>query len=249
MKIISPDDLIPINLFESDFPILVNLIYAQKDHPDNHFGQLYHPKTFLLWLHKDLARIILRASQMGSELFGWTLDLLDGLRPVEAQREMSKFSIPWQMLARPGQGGHPRAMAVDIFPRDHDGNKLEMGTAFDQFVENYGQDINYADRSITDFGKSLKDNLEIWQNRGKLTYLMLEAARQFDHEILPLPHEWWDYRLPKELSDQYAPLKESDLYPFQRLISPDIEQCQKIKKEVIPEEIKNNIKAIYETLS
>lgn len=248
MKLLDPDDLVPMNLFERDFPLHINLIYAQPNNPDNHFGQLYHPEASLLWLHKDMAQIVLQASRLGYELFGWSLELLDGLRPVEAQEEMTKFGIPWQMLARPGQGGHPRAMAIDIFPHDRNGNKLDMGTPFDQFVEDYERDINYADRSITAFGKSPAENLNIWENRSKLTYLMLESSRQFNRDMFPLPHEWWDFRFPNDLTDQYAPLSEADLHPYQRLITPDLEQCQKIRGGDLPFQLKARLSEVSQSL-
>lgn len=240
-----PDGLIPINMFERDYPIRVNLVYAQADHPDNHFGQLYHPEAKILWLHKDLARIVLTASKIAQDRFGWRLRLLDGLRPVEAQIEMQKFGIPWQMLARPGQGGHPRGMAIDIVPENADGSLPDMGTPFDQFVEDYERDINYADRSVTEFGKGREADHRIVQNRQKLTFAMEEAARLCGAEIWPLPHEWWDFRIPKPVSDQFAPLREADLHPFQRLISPDIETAEKILNGELPGEIRESVAELY----
>ena len=40
---------------------------------------------------------------------------------------------------------------------------------------------------------------------------MVEAARRLDVPLLPLPVEWWDFRLPREVNERYAPLSDADL--------------------------------------
>lgn len=222
-----PAALVPMNLFEQDYPVRVNLVYAQADHPDNHFGQLYHPEAKILWLHKGLAKIVLKASLIANQRFGWRLQLLDGLRPVEAQERMSKFGYEEIYVAPPTRGGHPRAMAIDILPIDKNGTIIDMGSRFDEFSEksarNYPHDQNIID------------------NREKLTTAMIEAGKAYQQEVWPLSSEWWDFRIPKPVSDQFAPLYEADLYPFQRLITPDIKAAENILSGKIPDEIRQSM--------
>ena len=221
-------DLVPMNVFESTHPVRVNLIYAQADHPDNHFEQLYHPDAYVLWLHKDLAKITLRAAQALNDSYGWVCELIDGLRPVEAQREMQKFGYPEGMIAPPGKGGHPKAMAIDIHPRDGNGEYIDMGTPFDKFVRDFDIEVNYAARDITDFGHDLERNAQIVENRQRLENAMTKAATHFGFELLPLSTEWWDFRFTKDYTDQFVPLSEEDLRPEQRLINPDLDELERV---------------------
>jgi len=70
---------------------------------------------------------------------GWTLIVKDCLRPIEAQAKMVETPIVkanphWivepRFLSSPGQGGHPRGMAVDLDAINADGAPVDFGTCF-----------------------------------------------------------------------------------------------------------------------
>ena len=46
---------------------------------------------------------------------------------------------------------------------------------------------------------------------------IFEAARELGREVLPLPAEWWDFRLIPAYSEQFAPLSDRDLPPAMRM--------------------------------
>ena len=41
--------------------------------------------------------------------------------------------------------------------------------------------------------------------------LMLKAAEAYGEELLLLPQEWWDFRLPPTVYEVYASLSDEDL--------------------------------------
>lgn len=205
--------------FQADHPIEIDLVYARANHPENIFGTAIYAPTARLWLHEDLARITLQAARKLYQTQGWILILKDGLRVTEAQAAMAETAIvkanphwlqqPNRLLSPPGQGGHPRGMAVDVTARDAAGAAVAFGTAFDHLSPD-PQD-NPARRDYTD----LPD--ESLANRVLLEQAFCEAAVALDLPLLPLPQEWWDFRLPPEIYNQYAPLSDADLPPEMRL--------------------------------
>jgi D-alanyl-D-alanine dipeptidase len=225
-----------MNCFSTDFPIEVDLIYAKKHDPLNQFSELYHNESKLLWVHKDLASITLLASTLAERLFGWTLRLYDSLRPVEAQQKMAEYHFPPSLVSLPGVGAHPRAMAIDLAPFDSEQNVVEMGTVFDYFAldpDNY----NPASRDHVHFTKDIIKNRRIWENRQRLSFVMYQAAALTEQEILVLPQEWWDYRFPPKQTERFAPLQESDLLPYQRLVQPDLQAVEEILKGHYPHQV------------
>ncbi len=207
---INPDDFVAMDWFEADHPVSVDLVYGRADHPRNIFKTALYEPGAQLWLHHDLAKIVLRAAHRLNEDFGWRLVLYDGLRPVEAQERMHQthtvraehpeWSVPGNpYLSLPGEGGHPRGMAVDV---SIDG--LDMGTAFDEMTPQ-------SARSYDEFDKDILDN------RNHLEMAMGEAAAALHLPLIPLASEWWDFRLPKTISDQFAPVRDAALPPFMRL--------------------------------
>ena len=103
---------------------------------------------------------------------------------------------------------------------------------------------NPAARNYTQFSDSLQGNAVIWDNRQKLEFAMRFAATSLGREILPLPQEWWDFREKEDVWGQFAPLRENDLHPFQRLIDVDVEGIQRILSGQYPEEIKAVLDAV-----
>ncbi len=116
---------------------------------------------------------------------------------------------PTRLISDPGQGGHPRGMAVDIVLETQDGRLVDMGTRFDYFSPDPA--INPARRGFP----GLTD--EARRNRQILEDAMVAAARNLGKPLLPLPSEWWDFRFPGVYSGRYAPLSDRDLPPDMRM--------------------------------
>ena len=218
-KIISPHDLVPMDLFADGQSLAIDLIY-QKNEAPNIFGVVYR-KDAKLWLHKDLARIVVLAAQMIHEKTGLRCILYDGLRTVEAQALMGQSPIvqknphwleePGRLLSPPGAGAHPRGMAIDMSLQTADGYNVDMGTTFDFLAENASAESNPAHRDHPYI------SAEARKNRIILTEAMIGAAAQLEIPLAPLPQEWWDFRLPADVYNQYAPLSDAELPPQMRL--------------------------------
>ena len=219
---INPFNLVPIDVFR-DFPIEIDVVYANKDHPNNGFGQIYALNASL-WCNKDLCKIVLHAAVALNKRYGWKLRVLDCLRTVEAQTRMSGRGIDEALVSAPGQGAHPRAMAIDIEPIDADGVRVEMGTPFDFFADDLSD--NKAARNYTQFGSYSNTDL-IRLNRAKLETAFSWAGTKAENRafhIVPLKQEWWDFRFCSDLFERYAPLSEGDLPEYMKLLSPAAER-------------------------
>lgn len=233
------DKLVPMDAFADNFPVSIDLIYARADHPDSLFGeQLYHDAASL-WLMEDLAKIVLCAARLACAEASWCFRLMDGLRPVEAQASMQDTAIVrdnphWAdgLLSLPGQGGHPRGMAIDIKPVYSDGTVVDMGTGIDELPA----DPDYNPSARDDTTVSMAARL----NRQKLTAYMLRAADMCGHVLYPLKSEWWDFRLPDDLVACYAPIHEADLHDYMHVTQAPrgplprdlIRRCETINREV-----------------
>jgi D-alanyl-D-alanine dipeptidase len=210
---ISPDDLICMNDHAEDAPIHIHLAYAADEKP-NIFGQVYRPDA-RLYLHRDLAKIVLRAAHTIHDTYGLDLVLYDGLRTTTAQERMQNSPIttanlhwleePGRLLSPPGAGAHPRGMAIDLTLCDALGTLLDMGTVFDHLAEDPSPEHNPAHREYADLSADAR------HNRSVLSDEMMNAAQSTGHDLLPLPQEWWDFRFPAEIYNQYAPLSDDDL--------------------------------------
>ncbi len=207
MRIINPSDLVLMN---DDF-YRVELVYARVD--NLLFGERIYRTNAMLFLHQGLANITKKAAQICSQTYGLRFVLYDGLRTVEAQEAMMqtrrvKDNPHWleepRLLSPAGTGGHPRGMAIDIGLETLDGELLNMGCAFDYLAENSHKDFNPAHREY-------KHSQEILNNRKILDDCMISAANDLASPLFPLPQEWWDFRMPNEFFNQFAPINESDL--------------------------------------
>jgi len=185
MQQISPQALVDMNAHACAY-LQVDIVYAQPHHPENIFGAVYRPDA-RLWLHEDLARIVLRAAHLCHEEHGHAFILKDGLRTIEAQAKMARSPIalanphwmvdgPSRLLSPPGAGGHPRGMAVDVVLKDTD-----MGTVFDHLSEDPHN--NPAARSYKDFPAP------VLTNRAVLEKAMTDAARDLTLPLVPLASE------------------------------------------------------------
>ena len=202
-EMIKPEDLVCMddtNLYR------VELAYARED---NHlFGERIYRPDAQLWLHRDLAQIVNKAAKMAlSDEFRFVL--YDGLRTTDAQERMLqtqavKENPQWleepRLLSPPGAGAHPRAMAIDCSLEMLDGELVDMGTAFDDLSQDAHRKTPIAQ-----------------DNRKRLEDYMMNAAHDLHLPLLPLPQEWWDFRMPREVYECYAPLSDSDLPPDMRL--------------------------------
>lgn len=207
MKKIKPSELV---LMHDNF-YRVELAYARDD--NILFGERIYRKDACLWLHTDLASIVKQAARLCLDHHGMRFVLYDGLRTTDAQAAMMetqrvKDNPHWlqepRLLSPPGGGGHPRAMAIDIGLETLDRNLLDMGCPFDYLAENSHKDFNPAHREY-------KHSQEILDNRKILDECMSKAACDLNLPLLPLPEEWWDFRMPPAVYNQYEPLSDDDL--------------------------------------
>jgi D-alanyl-D-alanine dipeptidase len=212
LMIIRPEDLIAMDTLAEEIPLRVDIVYAQARHPQNMFKEAIYRPEARLWLHRDFADIVILAARRCYEVYGYVFVLKDGLRTVEAQEKIVNTAIVkanphWlqepRLFSPPGKGGHPRGMAIDVILETVGGQKLDMGTEFDYLTTD--PNINPAARDFP----NISDNAK--QNRKILEDTMVLAARDLDKPLLPLPAEWWDFRFPKEILDQYKPLSDYDL--------------------------------------
>ena len=211
MQKISSDQLVCISDYVWEYPIAIQLAYAQSD--NLLFGEQIYRTGAKLWLYKDLAKIVLAASHRVFKETGGILVVYDGLRVVEAQEKMLetakvKANPQWleepRLLSPPGAGGHPRAMAVDVSIWGVDGQLLDMGTPFDDLSEAAHRDYAHSEA--------------VSANRNILDDAMLGAATRSGVQLEALPQEWWDYRLPKAVYEQYAPIMDAELPEHMRLL-------------------------------
>lgn len=220
MEALPPGSLIPMDAFTAHAPVSVDVVYAQADHPRNIFGQAIYRPGARLWLHEDLARVVLLAARTLQDRAGWSLELKDGLRPVEAQQAMQQTAIvqanphwyepgPRRLLSPPGQGAHPRGMAIDVCVRGPDGGEIDMGTPFDYLTED--RENNPAARAYRDLPE------EILTRRALLETAFTDAGERLSLPVVPLPSEWWDFRFPPETYNLYAPVHDSHYPPWMRM--------------------------------
>lgn len=212
--IIAPDHLVAMDENISAVPMKIDLVYAQADHPENIFKETIYKSDARLWLHRDMSEIVFKAAELCYQDHGYVFILRDGLRPVEAQQAMQETEIVKQhpewctgenrLLSKPGQGGHPRGMAIDITLETKSGETVPMGTGFDEFTKkDCGMPVAHRDNQDL--------SADVLQNRKLLEDAMVQAAQICGKEILPLPQEWWDFRFKADIVTKYMPISDADL--------------------------------------
>ena len=212
-KRIDSADLIAFDDFTQNYPILVDLVYADADHKDNIFTQAIYKPSAKCWGHKDMVHLTLCAAELCFERTGYIFEIKDCLRPIEAQATMMETEIvranpqwttePDRLLSPPGKGGHPRGMAVDIILKDNKGAEIDMGTNFDFLTED--RTNNPAARNYANFSK------EVLNNRQILEEAMMDAAIEMKRKLLPLPSEWWDFRFMPDETIGFIPILDKEL--------------------------------------
>lgn len=216
---IPPQDLVCMNEYESTHPLKIDLAYAQSD--NLLFGEAIYKADACLYVHKILALVLLSAAEQVFETHGYTLIIHDGLRTTDAQARMLetgrvKDNPQWlqepRLLSPPGAGGHPRGMAVDVSVADSNGTLLDMGTPFDFLAKDPSAEKNPAHREYKDLSEGVRTHRNI------LDMAMKDAADAHGVKLLPLPQEWWDFRLYPQEYEQYAPLSDDDLPEEMRLV-------------------------------
>ena len=218
MLAILEEDLVCMNDKAARNHFRVDLAYARDD--NLLFGERIYWHDAKLWLFEDLAEVVCYAARECYEMHYVRFVLYDGLRTIEAQEAMMKTrraqeNPHWmeepRLLSLPGGGGHPRAMAVDIGLEDENGNLLDMGCPFDYMAESAYADENPAHREYHHFA-------DIRKNREILDESMRIASKTLGVPLTFLPEEWWDFRLPQEVYEKYAPLSENELPDPMRLM-------------------------------
>jgi D-alanyl-D-alanine dipeptidase len=218
---ISPDDLVNMNTYQDEYGYVVDLAYTQ-DYPKSFCGIVYHPRA-QLWLHKDVAEIMFLAAHRAREK-EYILVLYDGLRTKEAQALMGKTPLvqdnpSWlegetRMISPPGKGAHPRGMAIDCSLMTLDGALLDMGARFDQMPDKGmgpGPETNAAHRQTSLINDTHRTH------RALLDDCVLGAARALGKPFIGIAQEWWDYRMPPEIYEQYEALSDNDLRDDQKM--------------------------------
>lgn len=211
MKQIAASQLVSMNSFQDNYLLRIELAYARSD--NLLFGERIYRENAQLWLHESLSRVVLKAAESlkGKDL---RLVLYDGLRTTDAQGLMLEtqrvqdnphWLEPPRLLSPPGAGAHPRGMAIDLSLETLDGALLDMGTAFDYLAEDARAEANLAHRAHPNLSEGVK------RNRALLDNLIVVAAQDVGVEIDPLAQEWWDFRLPQAVYEDYAPLADADL--------------------------------------
>ncbi len=225
MQRISSEDLLAFDDFVGEYPISIDLVYAQAGHPNNLFKEAIYKADAKVWGHKDMVALTLKAAEICFDNYGWVLEVKDCLRPVEAQQFMLDSNVikenpSWmeepRLLSPPKKGGHPRGMAIDVIPLKENGEQIEMGTAFDALPED--KKNNLSARNYKVFSNDDSYNNMILENRDKLTNSMLKAAEIQNMDLLPLPQEWWDFRFMPDYTNMFAPIYDVDLPESMRVM-------------------------------
>ena len=201
--------LIPLDLFLNNEPIKIDLAYQNADHPRNIFKTKIYHQDARCWAYKELAAISILTARLVSKRYGWKLQIKDCLRTTDAQKAMEKTDIVkanphWmekpRLLAPPGAGAHPRAMAVDVCALYSDGSQVDMGTPFDWMEPS----------SARDYKNLHSDHLE---NRHRLEHAFIQSAAYLKQDFIPYASEWWDFRYTQAFYSIFDALSDKDLPP------------------------------------
>lgn len=258
IKSLSFEDFVNIAELIGDKPITIDCVYAKPEHPDNHFTirdrdhkipiyRTEYADDDALWLHKTMAKIVADASAYLEP--GQSISVKDGFRPIEAQMAMQRVAerkyngktIPETLLSAPGDGGHPRGLAVDVMLVGKDGHEVDVGTPFDYldiFVNPHNGNLNThpipkSSRENPDLSDAQKHNQRI------LERAMMRSALEQGVLLEPLEEEHWDFRIPDDVASLKYVLKS-----VARIIGVEI---HKTDSEITPRDYED-FKALWSEL-
>ncbi|MCB1539015.1 MAG: D-Ala-D-Ala dipeptidase [Rhodospirillales bacterium] len=223
MTLIKPEALVDLGeaAHKARVDLRIDLIYADAAHPLNQtFATAIYRPGARLRLYCDLADIVLAAGRAANAQ-GLRLVATDGLRTTEAQARMAQTPRvranphwtqpgPGMLISPPGAGAHPRGMAVDVMIETLAGKVLDMGCALDYFSPDPADNPAARNYPVSD---------DVRANRAWLDAVMAAGALACGKELCPLPSEWWDYRLPRDIYESHAPLSDADLPENMRMCS------------------------------
>ncbi len=217
---VNPDDLVDMAIYRKTDALSALVAYAQdnmifdangkpqrvdsatyaqtpRENKLNKFGQVYQDSA-KLWLHKDMADIVVDASIYMQKKHGWTSVIYDGLRTVNgaynAYRNAADSDLQEGLLSQPGLSAHNKGMAADVVMFDSTGKLVNMGGNFDHL------DMKTNGRA----NKNLP--ADIIENRLKREIAYQHAALSRGRLFAPLRNEFWDERFPENEADHWRVL-------------------------------------------
>jgi len=163
--------------------ISVDLRYAT---PDNFVGHDVYGGLDCAWLRREAADALeLAAAWLASKRPGYTLRVLDALRPQRVQEVLwaELQGTPLTMyLANPERGSiHSFGMAVDVTVIDPRGAEVDMGSGFDEMSLN-----SHPDHEVEHLALGLLQPAQLVE-RGWLRAAMRHAGFQ------SISTEWWHF--------------------------------------------------------
>lgn len=221
MRAVSPADLLDMAAYRRSTALSVFVAYAQDQHifdekgwPKpvdaktyaaaprdvrvNKFGKAYRDEA-KLWLHKDMADIVVDAAVFMHEKHGWQTLLYDGLRTVDAAeiiyRNAAQSDRDGGLIAPPGKSAHNKGMAADLVQFDSVGKLVEMGGNFDHL------DMETNHRNYRNLAP------EVLENRRLREIAFQHAALSRGRLFAPLRSEFWDERFPENEADHWRVLE------------------------------------------
>ncbi|OPZ76870.1 MAG: D-alanyl-D-alanine dipeptidase [Alphaproteobacteria bacterium ADurb.Bin438] len=201
-----------------NYPIICDEVYKKPSHECNQFGKLYHENSDI-YVYKDLMIITLIASLYVNKYYDYKLKINDCLRTVDAQAKMELIAIknnwPSSMVSRPGEGLHPKGLAIDVELIDENHKLLDMGSKFDEFSSNPDEFHNKSHRFYVGLSENHKKNRKI------LDEAFIYAAKKCKVEINFLETEWWDFRYKSDIFN-LKPLYDKELPKNMRLIKENL---------------------------
>jgi len=164
----------------------------------NKFGKSYKDDA-QLWLHKDMADIVVDAAEFMHAQYGWRSTLYDGLRTVNGAynmyRNAAQSDLDEGLLAPPGLSAHNKGMAADLTMFDKNGKLVDIGGNFDHL------DMKTNSRNNTTLSP------DIIANRRQREIAFQHAALSRGRLFAPLRSEFWDERFPENMADHWRVLE------------------------------------------
>jgi D-alanyl-D-alanine dipeptidase len=132
------------------------------------------------YVHPKLAGLVQNAAiKLDRKRPGHKLVLLDCYRPVYVQQRIADLVKDPMWVAQPSPprfGGHNGGIAIDVTMRDASGQRIDMGSGYDEFTAR----SNYAASGLTAEQKAARKDLRD---------VMIETG------LKPYDGEWWHFSL------------------------------------------------------